>query len=322
MILNRLSLPRRSSSAIGVAMAGLLIAGCGGRGDDEGDAGDRSSSDPELPTLVATTSIWADITSNVACAEAVDAIIPAGADPHTFEPSLRDREELEQAGVVIANGNHLEESLVDLLGTVAGEGVDVVEIAPHVDVLVHDEPDADDEHKAGGDPHIWQDPTRVAGALDVIADAVIATGRDATAVAQCTDAYRAELEALDAEIGETMAVVPAARRVLVTNHDAFAYFAQRYRFQIVGTVIPSMSTLGESSAGQLADLADAIEANDVPAIFTEELASAADAEALASRLDVAVIALTSDSLAPDGPAATYVGMLRTNAETIANALAG
>jgi zinc/manganese transport system substrate-binding protein len=307
------------SIAVGLWLSLLALAACGGGRSAAGDDG--------LPPLVATTTIWADVVSNVACDEEVTAIIPAGADPHGFEPSLRDRELLGGAGVVVANGNHLEESLVDVLATLSADGVDVVEITPHVDVLVPAGDDeaghaADDGHDHGedGDPHIWQDPSRVAGALDVIASAVVASGRDEAATEACAASYRAELEALDAEIDERLAVIPPERRLLVTNHDAFAYFADRYDFEVVGSVIPSSSTLGESSAGQLAELAESIAAQGVPAIFTERLGSSTDAEALAERLGVAVVELDSDSLTEDGPASTYTGLLRANATAIADAL--
>ncbi len=276
--------------------------------------GDGSSTLPPTDDgLVATTTIWADITSNVACGEPVVAIIPPGADPHTFEPSLRDRQLLDNAAVVIANGSHLEESLLDLLATVAADGTTVVEMTPHVDVLIGD--------LAGGDPHIWQDPTLVAGALDVIASALIANGRDPDQIHACTDAYRVELENLDAGITELLGSIPADRRFMVTNHDAFSYFAVRYGLEIVGTVIPSISTIAETSAAQLVHLAAVIADYQVPAIFTEQLASDADAESLAKRLHVAVVPLTADSLDSHGPASTYVGMLRSNAEAIAAALA-
>ena len=286
--------------------------------------------------LVATTTIWADITSNVACGEPVVAIIPTGADPHTFEPSLRDRQLLDNAAVVIANGSQLEESLLDLLATVAADGTAVVEMTPHVDLLhsvmgrigeivpadgVYDGSGDDDHGSSDIDPHIWQDPTRVAGALDVIASTLIANGRDPDQIQACTDAYRVELENLDAGITELLGSIPADRRFMVTNHDAFSYFAVRYGFEIVGTVIPSISTIAETSAAQLVHLAAVIADYQVPAIFTEQLASDADAESLAKRLDVAVVPLTADSLDSHGSASTYVGMLRSNAEAIAAALA-
>jgi zinc/manganese transport system substrate-binding protein len=314
--------PARSTSTAALVAGAVLLAACGSSGD--GAAADGG--------IVATTTIWADITSHVACDAPVPAVIPAGADPHSFEPSLRDREELERASTVVANGNGLEAGLVDLLDTVAANGTNVVEMTLHVDVLDadtdhgdHADDHADDEqaddhgHGEGGDPHIWQDPTRIAGALDVIASAV-ATDADLDAIRACTDVYRDELVALDAEIEGILAPIPADRRVLVTNHDSLAYFADRYGFEIVGTVIPSTSTIAEASAASLAELASTIEVHDVPAIFVGGLESTADAEALADRLGVGVVTLTTDALAPEGPAASYVGMLRSNASAIADAL--
>ncbi len=307
-----------------------------------GNSPDKSAGTTQSAPLVATTSIWADIASHVACGEAVAAIVPAGADPHSFEPSLQDRELLDSAATVIANGSDLEESLVDLLDTIAANGVNVVQMTTHVDLLTvdpeHGDQHSDEQHSDdqrsdeapddghghsdvdGSDPHIWQDPTRIAGALDVIASAVIAAGRDADAIHECTDVYRAELEDLDADITVILEPIPSARRVLVTSHDALGYFADRYGFTIVGTVLPSTSTIAETSAAQLAGLADAISDHAVPAIFVEEFESSADAKALASRLDVAIIPLVTDSLAADGAASTYVGLLRSNAEAIADAL--
>jgi zinc/manganese transport system substrate-binding protein len=293
---------RRSVIATLVGAGAGLLSGCGGGAGS--DSGQASSDSP----LIATTTIWADITSNVACGEPVASIIPNGADPHTFELSLRDREVLEGAAVIVANGGGLEEGLLDVLTAVAQEGADVVELTSHVEVV-------DD------DPHVWQDPRRVAAAIDAIEQAVVNSGRDASQVGRCADAYRAELEALDGEIADLLSAVPPERRVMVTNHDAFGYFADRYDVEVVGTVIPSSSTLGEASAGQLAALADMIEQQRVPAIFTERLGSATDAEALAERLGVAVVELSSDALDSDAPANSYIGMMRANAEAIAAALA-
>lgn len=288
--------------AFAALAVGSTLAGCGGSDDATADATDSA------PPLVATTTVWADVTSNVACGEEVTAVIPSGADPHAFEASLRDRERLGDAAVVIANGLGLEESLGDVLHALAADGVTVVEVAAAVDDL-------------DGDPHIWQDPQRVAAAVDAIETALIASGRPAAEIEQCAMEYRAELEQLDTEIAELLASIPPERRLLVTNHDAFGYFADRYGFEILGSVIPSSSTLAESSAGELAELADAIEQHAVPAIFTERLGSSHDAEALADRLGVPVVELDSDALGDEGPTASYLGMIRANAEAIAAALA-
>ncbi len=287
-------------------------------------------------SVLATTSIWADVVSNVLCGEPVDAVIPVGADPHTFEPSLRDREALGDADLIVANGSDLEGSLIDMLDVVAADGVNVVEMTPHIDVLTsddeddHDEDDHDDHdhdedadaevddghghsHAGGADPHVWQDPTRVAGALDVIASAGTAIGLD-----DCSADYAAELTELDAEITELLADVPPAQRIMVTSHDALSYFADRYDLEIIGTVIPSTNTLAQTNAADLAALADLIEERGVPAIFTEELESTADADALAERLGVDVVPLVTDALTDDTD--SYVEMMRTNATKIAEAL--
>ena len=284
-----------------VAAVSTLAACSAGGTSDEPSIGD--------PAVLATTSIWADITSQVFCGEAVGGVVPVGADPHTFEPSLRDRERLGNAELIVANGAGLEGSLTGLLDTVAVEGVAVVEMAPHIDVI------ADEADGVAADPHVWQDPTRVAGVLDVISSAGTRIGLD-----DCSIEFAAELTALDAEITELLADIPPAQRVLVTSHDSLAYFADRYDLEVIGTVIPSTNTLAQTNAADLADLADLIEARGVPAIFTEALESTADADALAERLGVAVVPLVTDALTDDPATDTYVEMMRSNATQIAEAL--
>ncbi len=146
-----------------------------------------------------------------------------------------------------------------------------------------------------------------------------------------TDAFReraaasvAELRALDAEAEATLASVPAERRKLVTNHDVFAYFADRYGFEVVGAVIPSVTTQAAPSAGEIDDLAAIVAAAGVPAIFADTSSPEDLADALAAEVgdDVAVVALYSESLGEEGSGAdTYAGMVRTNASRIAEALA-
>jgi zinc/manganese transport system substrate-binding protein len=280
-----------------------LLAGCG---DSTDDPGERSSS--ESP-LVATTTIWADITSNVACGEHVESIVPNGGDPHAFELSLRDRELLERAAVVVANGGGLEGSLVDVLATAADERV--VDITPHVELI-------DDN------PHVWQDPLRVAAAIDTIEHAVIEAGRDEAAISACAAAYREQLASLDREITATLAPIPTERRVLVTNHDAFGYFADRYDFEIVAVVIPGGSTLLQPSSAHLAGVIEAMQEAGTSVIFAGTTEPAAVAEAITADLggEAGVVALHTESLGdPGSEAGTLPGMLITNAERIAEALA-
>ena len=184
-----------------------------------------------------------------------------------------------------------------------------------------DEDDHGHDH-SGGDPHVWLDPQRVAGVLGELADELIHAGADADTVNRCLDSYREALEVADAEIAEILDAVPADRRILITNHDAFGYFADRYGFEIVGTVIPSLSTGAETNPALLEELAEIIEHEGVPAVFSETTHSDADIQALATAAgNINVVQLLTGSLAPDGEEGdTLIGMLLFNANAIADAL--
>ena len=311
-----------------------LVATTAACGDD--DDGDPAAADDDTPTIVATTSIWADVTSNVACGGLADVrtIISIGGDPHSYEPSLKDREVLEDAALIVTNGLALEESLDDTLDAAERSGAtvfrftDVIEPLPVDDGADVDHEEEDDDGNGdelghgGGDPHVWFDPSRVAAALPALRDALVDAGLDAAALDDCVDAYRATLRDVDARVDAALAAVPDERRLLVTNHEALTYFAEHYDFEILGAVIPSSSTLAEASPAELQELADRIEETGVPAIFAETQHSSEAAAAIAAALtDVAVVTLHTDSLGPSGSGAeTYVGLLETDARLIAEAL--
>ncbi|MFZ8948885.1 MAG: metal ABC transporter substrate-binding protein, partial [Ilumatobacteraceae bacterium] len=287
----------------------------------------ESSSEPDV-NIVATTTIWADIASRSLCGLEVASVIPAGADPHTFETSLADRATLEQADLVVANGLALEEGLVDLLATVADGGTPVIEMTEAVAIRdmgddhddEHDEDHADEHHHdhSGSDPHIWLDPINVASTVNLITEAAIDAGFD-TSVRACAQDFIDEIEALDTEIADDLSAIPSDRRFLVTNHDALGYFAERYGFEVVGTVIPSLSTLAETNPADLADLAAIIEELDIPTVFSEEQASARNADALADAIPgLTVVALDTGSLRDSDD--DYLSMMRRNVTAIAEAL--
>ena len=320
-----LTLGRRGRRFAGGSIAVVLVAGCGSTEDTKG-SGVETGSDQ----IVATTSIWADIVSGITCRGdlgiEVTSLIPPRSDPHGYEPSLQDRELLDDAALVVANGASLETGADALLGDL--DGARVVEVAelPGLelrDATSSEEDDhADDDH-GDIDPHLWLDPSLVAAAIGPIADRVIAaTGADATAIDECVDAYRTELLTLDDEIADRMVAVPAARRVLVTNHDAYGYFADRYGLEVVGTVIPSTSTMAETNAADLEELAAVVEREAVPAIFVDSDQDMAEADELAVTLDVEVVRLRTDSLGDDDATDTYVELMRTDADAVASALDG
>ncbi len=313
------------SLSLMVAMAGTL--GACGDADGTGDTG---------ISVVATTSIWADVARQIVGENGtVTTIIPIGADSHDYQPSARQVGELMGADLIIANGLGLEQSFADVLETAASDGVSVLEIAPDVNPLPfadheHEEEEHEEdaheegeEHEHGSlDPHVWFDPARVATATGLIAGqlAVIDDSIDWQARA---DAYADDLTQAQTDIEEILSVVPVESRRMVTNHDAFGYFADVFGFEIVGVVIPGGSTLDDPSSAELAELVAEIEHENVSAIFAETTSSTALAEAVAAEVgrEIAVVELYTESLdEPGTDAGTLIGMLLTNARRIAGAL--
>ena len=356
---------RRSGRILAAAAACALIAAACTGGDDSSDA----AADSDVPTIVATTNIWADVAENVTCNGLVhvESLMPPGADPHTFEPSLRDRADMANASLVVANGLGLEESLEDTLDAVAADGTPVFSIGDHLDPIIvgesgsgdghdedgHDESDHDDDHDddghdeddhdesdhdddghdddgehghdhaGGADPHIWFDPVRISGTLDELAHEIAeTTGLSESEIEACASKYREALDDAHHETQDIVADLEPSHRVLVTNHDALGYFADRYGFRVVGSVIPAATTAAEASIAHLEALAEIIEHEGVAAIFSETTHSTETAEQLAAEIgDVQVVSLDTGSLGPAGsPSDAYIGLLTSNAAAIVAAL--
>ena len=278
-----------------LGVAALFAVGCS-------DASPSGS--PDRPTVIATTNFWADVVTGVTCdgLATVESIIPAGTDVHAFEPSLADRGALENAVLVVANGLSLEQGFDDILRAVESSGTPVFRAGDHAGT--------------GDDPHVWFDPTLVAAALPALADQLAAAGFERT----CEAAYAEELHSLDGEIAGQLGGLGSTRRKLVTSHDSLRYFADRYGFEIVGTIVPAATTLAATSPAELSDLATAIDASGVEAIFVEPNYSTDDARALADQLDGVEVVLLAAETGADGKALAYPEFLRANARLIADAL--
>lgn len=282
----------------------VLLGSCGSPQDGDGIS------------VVVSTSILGDIVEQIVGDEAeVEVLIPVGGSPHDFSPSAQQVAALSSADLVIVNGLGLEETLLDVAEAARADGVTVLEVGPQLDPLP----------LAGSDtldPHVWLDPVRMMDAVELIASqlAVIDGAGDWLARAE---AYRQELEALDADIVELVGSIPEDRRTLVTNHDSMGYFAQRYGLEVIGTVIPGGSTLAAPSAADLAELVTAVEESGTAAIFAETTEPDRLAQTVAAELDrpIVVVELYTGSLGTTGSGAdSYLGMMRTNAELIASAL--
>ena len=184
--------------------------------------------------------------------------------------------------------------------------------------------DAQFQSEFANDPHYWQDPERWQQAVNNAAKGVAALDAGiADAVKKNAEAYIAKIKEADAMIKTEVAKIPADKRVLVTTHDAFGYYAQRYGFKVVGTVIPGPSTAsGAATPRNIKALVDKIKPLGVKAIFVEEGVNPKLTEAVAKEAGIGVIEkLYLDTLSDDkGPAATYLDMLRHNTMTIVGAL--
>ena len=191
----------------------------------------------------------------------------------------------------------------------------------------HDEEKDHDDHEGhdhgGIDPHFFTDPARMAIVAQELSEVLAANFPDADQgfVSTAND-YVQQLQDLDSEVEETLSVISSDKRLLVTNHAVFAYFADRYSFTILGEIIPSSSTLASASAQQLASLAEEIKESQVKAIFADASSSDALAQTLADEVnDVKVINLYTESLGDPGSSGdSYIDMIRFNAEAIASAL--
>lgn len=311
------------TSARKLTVAFLLVA-LGGSACGTGD-----SSDEARLSVVATTTILGDVAREIGGNDAtVEVLTPLGADPHDFTASSSQIATVNRADLVIANGLGLEEGLHDVLEAAQSDGVRLFEVAPLLDPLPYEgdeghEGESEDEEDHGSlDPHVWLDPLRMAEAARLIAErlAEIEPGIDWLARA---DVYGAELVEVDQEIAVMLSSVQASERRLVTNHESMGYFAHRYGFEVIGVVIPGGSTLGDPSSEELAALVDLIREEGVRAIFAETTRPSALADAVAGELgeDIEVVGLFTGSLGePGSGAGTLIGLLKTNAGRIAEAL--
>lgn len=285
--------------------AALLFAACISAGP----------SDPGKIKVVASSQIVGDVVG-VITGDLVDVtfLIPAGTDPHAYEPAPQDATRLAEADLVFINGLGLEEALQPLLNDQADK---VVDISEGVEPLVLAE-----EGESGPDPHVWTNPLNVKIWADSIARALAGLDQQNAAIYEANaEAYKSDIEELNIWAVEQIAQIPVEQRVLVTDHEAFGYFAVHYGFEIVGVVIPGYSTLSEPSAGDLAELETSIRDLGVKAIFVGVSLNLSLAEQVADDTDVQLVPIYTESLSEtNGPAPTYLEMIRYDVGAIVAAL--
>ena len=286
----------------------LLFTACAGK--------PASDSGTTAPVVLTSATFLADITRNVAGDRVkVESLLPIGTDPHSYQPTPRDVTKIAESKLLIINGADYEHFLEPLLENAGGKR-EVIEASSGL----QPREDAGAEH--GVDPHLWLDPNNVIMYVENIREALTHFDPEGTADYQVNaETYTAELKALDAWILGQVNQIPAERRLLVTNHEALDYLAERYGFTVVGTVIKSFSSDASPSAQQLAALIDQVNSSGAPAIFLDEVENPALAQQIADEAGVSVVTdLHLESLTDGEPAANYIDMMKHNVTQIVNAL--
>jgi len=303
-----------------IALMGLMIAvlaACQPMGPVAQSVGRK----PALKVIAAETFL-ADIAQNVAGDRVkIESLMPIGVDPHGFEPTPTDVAKIAESDVLIINGAGFEEFMAKLLENAGGQRAVLEASAGLTSRQPHEGEIVDPDH--AGDPHFWLDPNNVITYVENIRDGLSAADPEGAAIYEANaTAYIAKLKELDRWITDRVKEVPEARRLLVTNHESFGYFADRYGFQIIGTVMPSVSTGSSPSAQQLAALIDRIKATGAKAIFLETGTNPQLADQVAQETGSKVVTnLYSHSITePNGPAPMYIEMMKSNTNALVDAL--
>jgi ABC-type Zn uptake system ZnuABC Zn-binding protein ZnuA/ABC-type Mn2+/Zn2+ transport system permease subunit len=311
--LTRWLAPRRLGLAAAAVATAALLGSCGGSGD---------GSNGHLEIVATTTQIadWArEVGGN---SVQVDQILKPNTDPHEYEPRPSDVENAANAKLVFASGDNLDSWIGDVVSQ-SGSGAKVVDLGTRIPVRVPGESIGPEASKY--DPHWWHDPRNTEAAVTEIEGQLSAADfKDRAAFHRNAQAYLAKLRALDRGIARCISRIPASDRKLVTDHDAFGYFAKRYGIDVIGAVIPSQTTEAQPSAKDIANLTDLIDKEGVKAIFPESSISPKLAKAIAAQTAASAdYTLYGDTLGPaDSKGATYLQMERANADAMARGFTG
>jgi zinc/manganese transport system substrate-binding protein len=281
----------------------LAISGCNGQTTNSG--GKKS--------IVVTYSVLGSLVKEmVGDLATVTVLIPNGLDPHEWEPSAKDIEKVNNANLVVRNGLTLEAGLERTLDAAEKNGVQMFIASDHIHIryvgIGEGIPTNDPDQAIGApDPHLWMDPLTVKDMVTGLSTMLNKNfGWDLT---ERTASLSARLDSLNQSINDQLQVIPAVDRKLVTGHESMGYFADRYRFRLVGVIVPSLSSKADVTAANLAELKKIVQENNVKAIFTELGTSAATAKTIADEIRVKVVELNTHALPADGSYFTFLNNL-------------
>jgi|WetSurSiteA1Bulk_404760.scaffolds.fasta_scaffold39792_2 ABC-type Zn uptake system ZnuABC Zn-binding protein ZnuA len=293
----------------------LLLASCAPR------QGISPTPQDGIPRVLASTSFLADIAQNVAGNRLiVEPLLPLGVDPHAYQPKPADAAKVAASTVLILNGADYEHFIGPLLENVGGERL-IIEASSG---LIPRASSAGNKN-AAGDPHFWLDPNLVITYVENIRAGLTSADPEGAEIYKANaEAYIKQLQELDTWIKSQADTLTPEKRFLVTNHESLGYFADRYGFTILGTVIPSLSSEASPSAQEMAALADQIRASNAMVIFLDASDNPSLANQIAKEAKVKVISdLHLESLTPiGGPAPTYIDMMKYNTDLIVRGCKG
>jgi zinc/manganese transport system substrate-binding protein len=302
--------PKAGLAAVALVVLGLV--GC----SSSGPSGDG------LDVVATTTQIGDWIGEVGGHAVSVHQILQPNTDPHEYEPRPGDVETTAKAKLVFVNGDNLDEWMGKVVSD-SGSDAKVVDLGTVVPDRLPGESSGAEASRY--DPHWWHDPHNAEEAVREI-ERRLATAEPSKKeeFRRNAGAYLARLRGVDAEIAKCFDTVPARERKLVTDHDAFGYFAKRYRIDVVGAVIPSQTTQAQPSAKDLSELIALIEREGVKAVFPESSLSPKVAEAIAAQTGASSsYTLYGDTLGPAGSSGgTYLQMERANADSMVKGFTG
>jgi len=282
--------------------------------------------------ILATTTVLADITRHIAGDRVqVESLLPFDTDPHAYQTAPLDVIKITESTFLILNGIEYEHFIGPLLENAEGERLLIVASdgleAHHMDERQGEGHAAETESSEGhehetGDPHMWLDPNLVTTYVENIRDGLIeADSAGAVEYSANADSYIAQLKELDAWIVEQVNTIPVERRLLMTNHEALGYFADRYGFEIVDTILPGFSSEASASAWEIAAAVETVKSSGAPAIFLDEVENADLADQIAAETGVKIVDdLHLESLTDGPPAGTYIDMMKHNVSRIVESL--
>jgi zinc/manganese transport system substrate-binding protein len=276
----------------------------------------RAQTQAKLP-VVATFSILADFARNVG-GDRIDvaALVGANGDTHVYQPKPADAEKLSAARLIVVNGLGLE-GWIERLIKASGAKAPVIVATKGIDPQKMGE-----EGRIGLDPHAWQSIANAKIYVANIRDGLIAADPAGEAVYRANAAsYLEKFDALEKEVLAEIGKIPPARRQIITTHDAFGYFGTAYGFRFIAP--EGISTETEASARDVAKIIRQIKAQKIPAVFLENVTDPRLMRRIAAESGATVGGtLYSDALSPpEGPASTYIDMMRNNVRELAAALA-